>query len=95
MEFFTPTASASGYYNTSWTSWALSSDKLEEFVQNDFKEQAIELLKALRNINVKYMPALPQLKWEMLVTKFILMYDLGWLRLRQPVSPLAIVITLV
>ncbi len=37
-------------------------DKLEEFVQNDFKEQAIELLKALRNINVKYVPALPQSK---------------------------------
>ena len=34
-------------------------DKLHEFVQNDLKEQAIELLQAIKNLNVKYMPAMP------------------------------------
>jgi len=37
-------------------------DKLHEFVQNDLKEQAIELLQAIRNLNVQYMPAQPQSK---------------------------------
>ena len=34
-------------------------DKLHEFIQNDLKEQAIELLHAIKNLNVKYMPAMP------------------------------------
>ncbi len=37
-------------------------DKLEEFLQNDFKEQAIELLQALRNLNVQFMPEQTPLK---------------------------------
>ena len=37
-------------------------DKLQEFVQKDRKEQALELLRALRNLNGKYMPEYPHLK---------------------------------
>jgi len=37
-------------------------DKLHEFIQNDLKEQAIQLLQAVRNLNVQYMPAQPQSK---------------------------------
>ncbi len=37
-------------------------DKLHEFIQNDLKEQAIELLQAMRNLNVQYMPVQPQSK---------------------------------
>jgi len=37
-------------------------DKLHEFIQNDLKKQAIELLQTMRNLNVQYMPAQPQSK---------------------------------
>lgn len=37
-------------------------DRLYEYLQNDLKEQAIELMQAIRNLNVEYMPLQPQMK---------------------------------
>ena len=42
-------------------------DKLQQYVRNDLKEQAIELIQTLSNLYIETIPKQLQIKWEMLV----------------------------
>ena len=42
-------------------------EKLHEYLKNNLNEQAMAMLKTIKNLNVELMPIQAQMKWEMLV----------------------------